>query len=364
MIFETAFRDKRVLVTGHTGFKGSWLCTWLHLIGAKVTGFALSPDYEPNHFTLLKLDEAITHVEGDIRDLDHVKQVMEHCQPEFVFHLAAQSLVRRSFAQPKRTFDVNVSGSVNLLEAIRAVNSVYVLIFITSDKCYRNREWVWGYRENDELGGEDPYSASKACAELALASYQACFFAQRPQFGAASVRAGNVIGGGDWAEDRIVPDCVRALREGSPMSIRNPKATRPWQHVLDPLGGYLLLASKLNGSEAARYGGPWNFGPNRSSSRTVEELVKAVIAAWGSGSYSTSEEGKHSELHETAFLQLNCDKAIGQLGWRPVWNFDDAVQRTVSWYKAWSDGRDIRGVTRDQIKAYCDEWESIRENNS
>ncbi|HSM98265.1 MAG TPA: CDP-glucose 4,6-dehydratase, partial [Gallionella sp.] len=240
-----SFRGKRVLVTGHTGFKGSWLALWLHQMGAHVLGYALPPERDDDHFNLLGLVRQIDHVVGDIRDHAAVRQAFERFQPEIVFHLAAQPLVRYSYAEPKLTFDTNVAGSVNILEAVRTTQSIKALVYVTSDKCYRNNEWIWGYRENDELGGHDPYSASKAAAELVFSSYQDSFFHARAGFGAATVRAGNVIGGGDWALDRIVPDAIRALRADKPVMLRNPNSTRPWQHVLEPLSGYLMIAANL-----------------------------------------------------------------------------------------------------------------------
>ena len=246
-----AFAGKRVLVTGDTGFKGSWLCMWLHRLGAEVTGFALPPKLDIDHFNLLRLDRVIRHVDGDIRDLPALQRAFEEFQPEILFHLAAQSLVRYSYDEPKLTFDTNVGGSINVLECVRATPSLRAVVYVTSDKCYRNKEWIWGYRENDELGGRDPYSASKAAAELVFSAYVDSYFAQRSALGIASVRAGNVIGGGDWAADRIVPDSIKSLQAHQPILLRNPNATRPWQHVLEPLSGYLVLAS-----QALRRDGP------------------------------------------------------------------------------------------------------------
>ena len=352
-------RDKRVLVTGHTGFKGSWLATWLHLLGARVTGLALPPESEEDHFVQLQLPQYIEHIEGDIRDVDVVQSVMRDAQPEFVFHLAAQPLVRRSYDEPKLTFDTNVGGSVNVLEAIRATDSVRVAIMVSTDKCYRSREWAWGYRENDELGGSCPYSASKACAELVLSSYQKSFFdnADGPRIG--SVRAGNVIGGGDWAEDRIVPDSIRALRSNNEIVLRNPNAVRPWQHVLEPLGGYLLLATKLYGDSSGRYVGSWNFGPDKMAEShgfegdlTVGRLVETVTESWGADENTVANNGEDAHRPETSCLRLNCDKAYYQLGWRPLWDFGRTVAHTVSWYKNWLQGHDAWDLTTGQIAEY------------
>lgn len=343
------FQGKKVLVTGHTGFKGSWLSMWLHHLGAEVTGYALPPENANDHFNLLQLDRMIRHIEGDIRDFDHLQQVMNDTQPEFIFHLAAQSLVRLSYESPKMTFDTNVGGSVNLLEAARQCPSVRSLIYVTTDKCYWNNEWIWGYRENDALGGRDPYSASKAAAEMVFTAYLESFIKNRPDFGAASVRAGNVIGGGDWARDRIVPDCIASLLEGRPISIRNPAATRPWQHVLEPLFGYLLLAARLY-AEPDRYSGPWNFGPRGGSIRNVEQLARGIIELWGDGSieYNMDSEAPH----EANVLQLNCDKAHHLLGWQPCWGFATTLQHTIEWYRGLQRGEPAQRLTLDQIELY------------
>lgn len=346
-----AFRGKRVLVTGHTGFKGSWLALWLSELGADVTGYALQPKRHDDHFNLLGLDKRIRHVEGDIRDGAHFSRVCLDSKPEFIFHLAAQALVRLSYEDPKTTFETNILGSVNVLEASRILPSLKALVFITSDKCYRNKEWVWGYRENDELGGRDPYSASKASAELVFAAYQDSFFDKQAGLGAATTRAGNVIGGGDWALNRIVPDCIQALRENKSISIRSPNATRPWQHVLDPLSGYLLLAVKL-AQEPKRYGGSWNFGPSSNAARTVEALARAIIQRWGSGRLAINPS---LDLpHEACLLQLSIDKAVHDLGWYPRWNFDQTLDYTVSWYKAVLGGQSAYDVSCAQILQYME----------
>ena len=346
-----AFRSKRVLVTGHTGFKGSWLALWLHELGADVVGLAQPPENPDDHFNLLKLDTFIHHVIGDICDKKTVDKVCSDFQPEFLFHLAAQPLVRYSYDEPKLTFDTNVGGSVNILEAVRNTPSVRSLIYVTSDKCYKNREWLWGYRENDELGGHDPYSASKAAAELAFSSYQDSFFSRRSGLGAASVRAGNVIGGGDWAKDRIVPDCIRAVRAKKPIEIRNPLATRPWQHVLEPLSGYLLTAAKLYNSPK-EFSGAWNFGPDDESVRTVKDLAEQLISFWGEGSIHTPQQ--HAAPHEANLLHLNCDKAKRLLGWQSQWNFVEGVSETVLWYREITDGGDAMQISRQQIAKYME----------
>jgi CDP-glucose 4,6-dehydratase len=344
-----AFRGKRVLVTGDTGFKGSWLSLWLTDLGAEVTGLSLPPLEHRCHFNLLNLGKLIRHVDADIRDLSQVKKVFADAKPEVVFHLAAQALVRPSYADPKTTFDTNLGGSVNILEAVRATESVRALVYITSDKCYVNKEWTWGYRENDELGGRDPYSASKACAEMAFAAYAASYFSQPGSAGIASTRAGNVIGGGDWSADRIVPDCIRSLGGNAPIILRSPDATRPWQHVLEPLSGYLMLGARLL-EEPAVGGGSWNFGPPAESNCTVESLAERMVAAWGSGSIRI--ERPADMPYESTLLFLNADKARLKLGWRPRWNVDRTVTEVVDWYKAVADGTPALDVSRAQIGAY------------
>jgi CDP-glucose 4,6-dehydratase len=344
-----AYRGRRVLVTGDTGFKGSWLALWLSELGAQVTGLALPPERDGDHFALLGLERVIQHVSGDIRDADTVNRVFAEAQPEFVFHLAAQALVRRSYADPRQTFATNVSGSVNVLEGVRATPSVHALVYVTSDKCYRNREWVWGYRESDELGGRDPYSASKAAAEMAFACYSETFFQARKGFGAASTRAGNVIGGGDWSEDRLVPDCIRALKAGDSIRLRNPASTRPWQHVLDPLHGYLELGLRLL-DDPRRYGGAWNFGPDAFGAKPVSALAERIVALWGGGRVEV--EAHDPALYEAGLLHLNVDKAKHLLGWVQQWQFERAVEKTVAWYSEVHRGADAAKVSRRQIAEY------------
>jgi CDP-glucose 4,6-dehydratase len=352
MTFPNIFEGKRVFITGHTGFKGSWLASWMQLLGANVTGFALPPDGRGSHFEQLGLEKRIRHIEGDLRDAAGLSRAMSAAKPEFVFHLAAQPLVRRSYAEPKYTFDTNIGGAVNLLEAVRECGTARVLIYVTSDKCYRNTESQQGYRETDELGGDDPYSASKACAELVFASYQASFFNTPGSVRAASVRAGNVIGGGDWAADRIVPDCIRALLKNEPIPVRNPHAVRPWQHVLEPLSGYIALAAALYRDDC--YRGSWNFGPSHQSHRTVGELVDTLLEFWGAGSKVMAPQTERP-LKETSFLYLNCDKAIRDLGWEPVLTFRESLRETVDWYRAAEQGQNIWDLTKSQINAYVAE---------
>jgi CDP-glucose 4,6-dehydratase len=340
------FRGERVLITGDTGFKGSWLSLWLSELGADVTGYALPPDSDEGHFRLLELNERIRHVDGDVRDLDRLAALVAEVKPAFVFHLAAQALVRRSYQDPPGTFSTNVVGSVNLLEAVRREPAVRSLIYVTSDKCYRNKEWLWGYRESDELGGSDPYSASKAAAELAFTSYAESFFARRPGFGAASVRAGNVIGGGDWSDSRIVPDVVRALRAGDPVVLRNPSATRPWQHVLDPLHGYLRLALALIDDPQA-HAGAWNFGPDDRSVRTVDDVARLAVETWGGG--RVEHRPDPNAPHEANLLQLSVDKARARLNWHAKYDFTTAVRETLLWYRAVHEGRNPFEVSCRQI---------------
>ena len=353
-MFHNVFRGKSILVSGHTGFKGSWLALWLHELGAKVSGLALPPGTAPSHFGLISLQELITHREGDIRNEEIVRQTFEKVKPEIVFHLAAQALVRDSYDDPKTTFDTNIGGTVNVLEAIRHCPSVKAVVVVTSDKCYDNREWVWGYRENDPMGGHDPYSASKGAAEIVCASYCRSFFGKTgrgPHLGFATARAGNVIGGGDWAKDRIIPDCVRSLSAKTPITVRNPQAIRPWQHVLDPLFGYLLLAKSLL-EDPVRFSGAWNFGPVENSRIKVIELANKFVEAWGSGQINTPPS-ESSAPHEAHLLKLCIDKAIYELHWRPLLDSEEAIDWTVAWYKAWHlENKVLRSLSLDQIRNF------------
>jgi len=346
-----AFRGRRVLVTGHTGFKGSWLTLWLNMLGADVFGFALSPPSN-GHFRLLGIERRIHHFEADIRDRAALMKVFRQADPEVVFHLAAQPLVRKSYEDPVLTVETNVIGSLNVLEAVRAMPHVKSLVLITSDKCYMNKEWIWGYREVDELGGHDPYSASKAAAEIVFASYWNSFFDGPQKAGVATARAGNVLGGGDWAEDRIVPDCIRALRDGRKVIIRSPNATRPWQHVLEPLSGYLILASRLLSSPRT-FSGSWNFGPQPEAIRSVRKVAEGIIARWGGGELSVEEQ--HGDVHESQILHLSIDKAIHALGWRPRWGFERGLDMTTEWYKSVLSGADAHLVSSSQIRAYMEQ---------
>ena len=345
----SVFKDRRVFITGHTGFKGSWLAFMLHQAGAEVMGYALPPSTSVSHFDLLKLDQKIIHLEGDIRDASLLATSLNEFQPEFVFHLAAQALVRPSYDDPVATFSTNIMGSINLLDAVRKCKAVRALVYITSDKCYENVEWIWGYRENDQLGGRDPYSASKAAAEVVFSSYARSFFEQRLSLGSASARAGNVIGGGDWAVDRIIPDCIRAIEAGESIRLRNPNATRPWQHVLEPLSGYLLLAAKLY-EEPKHWGGSWNFGPSLKEVRTVENVAEVIIANLGKGHIEICES--ETQVHEARLLQLNCDKAHQLLNWYPRWTVEEALEATADWYKKIISGGNAEEVTISQLNVF------------
>jgi CDP-glucose 4,6-dehydratase len=347
------WRGRKVFLTGHSGFKGSWLSLWLADMGAEVTGYALPPPTEPNLFTLTGLDGEMISRVGDVRDAVLLKEALTEAQPEVVFHLAAQPLVRESYRDPAETFATNVMGTVNLLEAVRATRSVRAVVNVTSDKCYENREWVWSYRENEPLGGYDPYSASKACSELVTASYRNSFFHPSKydthHVAVATARAGNVIGGGDWAAHRLVPDCLQSLLANDPIKLRNPDAVRPWQHVLEPLGGYLLLAEKLTLS-GPRYGEAWNFGPDEADAGTVEWLARTLCDAWGGSARIEVQE--NSPLHEAGCLRLDATKARLVLGWKPVWKLGEALAKTVFWTKAWQVGQDPRTVSLEQIHQY------------
>ncbi len=355
-MLDRVFSRRRVLVTGHTGFKGSWLVAWLDALGAKVSGLSLDPNEDQPLFANLKLAQRL-HADHrvDVRDAGNVVEIIHREAPEFVFHLAAQPLVRMSYESPAETFEVNVQGVVNVLEAVRSAGRECVVVVATTDKCYENRGWLHAYREEDPLGGHDPYSASKAAAELVVASYRRSFFADCRAVKLASARAGNVIGGGDWARDRIVPDCMRALRRGVPIAVRNKTATRPWQHVLEPLSGYLQLAAAMDNparaglNSTAQHCGPFNFGPNLASNRTVAELVEELLKhAPGEWEDRSDPEAPH----EACKLNLAIDKAHHTLGWRPTWDFEETVRRTVQWYLAEAEGCDLEQLTLKQIRDY------------
>ena len=347
----TAFAGKRVLVTGHTGFKGSWLSLWLNRLGAEVYGFALAPPTVPAMFDLCRIAELVDHVVGDIRDHETIAARVASVRPDIVFHLAAQPLVRLSYEAPLDTLSSNVMGTASVLEAVRAWGGACAVVVVSSDKCYENREWVWGYRESDPMGGKDPYSMSKGATELVVSAWRQSYFAARSGVRLASARAGNVIGGGDWARDRIMTDLVAALTNGPPLALRNPAATRPWQHVLEPLGGYLLLGARLLGEGGDAYSSGWNFGPALRDVRTVAEVVACCSAAWGASDGWTPATGFHPP--EAGMLALNCDKAGGLLGWFPTWSLERAAMETMRWYRAWADGAErLDELTLRQIVAF------------
>lgn len=350
--FGDIYRGRRVLVTGHTGFKGAWLALWLRELGAVVTGVALPPDTEPNHWSLLDLDIADHRV--DLRDRDRLQQVFAEARPEIVFHMAAQALVRRSYRDPLETWSTNVMGTANVLECCRLTDGVRAIVVVTTDKCYENQEWFWGYRENDRLGGHDPYSASKAATELVAASYRSAFFYESDAPLLATVRAGNVIGGGDWSEDRLIPDLVRAVSATSPLIIRSPMATRPWQHVLEPLSGYLLVGQQLFNGQSD-IAGPWNFGPAPEGNRSVAEVLQRLSSNWPELTWKLSGD---AQPHEANLLYLDSAKARAKLGWRPVWSFDEALAATVAWYRGYMEYGHV--ASHDQLRQYCDSAQAAR----
>jgi CDP-glucose 4,6-dehydratase len=359
------WRGKKVFLTGHTGFKGSWLSLWLDLLGAEVTGYALDPPTDPSLYELAGIDGIVTSVIADVRDLERLKSVMVAAAPEIVIHMAAQPLVRDSYKLPVETYSTNVMGTVHLLEAVRACPSVRAVINVTTDKVYENREWVWGYRENEPFGGYDPYSNSKGCSELVTAAYRSSYFNpadyQRHGVAVASARAGNVIGGGDWAVDRLIPDCIRALLAGEQILIRNPHAIRPWQHVLEPLSGYLLLARRLY-EEGAPCAEGWNFGPREGDARPVEQVVAMLCRIWGENASFRVDGGEHP--HEAHYLKLDCSKARAELCWEPRWNLDQAVDAVVVWTRAFRERKNLGDVCRRQIAAYLATDAEGRDNNS
>jgi len=352
MQLDAFYKNKNVFITGHTGFKGSWLSIWLEYLGANVTGLSNGIKTEEDVFCLSNISSRINDEAGDITECKHFKSKLQNAQPEIVFHLAAQPLVRYSYEDPYSTYLTNVIGTLNVMEAIRSCESVKSVIIVTTDKCYKNNEWVWGYRENDVLGGHDPYSSSKACCEILVDSYRKSFFKNNSReagkIGIATVRAGNVIGGGDWAKDRIIPDCIRSIQEGKSIQIRNPHATRPWQHVLEPLGGYLLLAMKLY-EEPDKYSEAFNFGPETESVVEVGTIVKKICQYYGKGSWEYLN--KEHMVHEANLLNLDINKSKYRLNWRPAWDIEEALHKTVEWYKHYKD-TDVYDLCIKQIIEY------------
>jgi len=347
------WKGKRVLITGHTGFKGYWLSLWLHAMRAEVTGYALNPPTEPSLYELCRLDELVNSVIADVRNGEKLEKTMQAAFPEIVIHMAAQPLVIESYKNPVDTYATNVMGTANLLEAVRRCKSVRVVVNVTTDKCYENKEWLWGYRENEPLGGYDPYSSSKACSELVTAAYRNSFFNTKAYashgVAVASARAGNVIGGGDWANDRLIPDCIRALLKGEKILIRNPHAIRPWQHVLEPLSGYLTLAQKLY-ENGLRYAEAWNFGPDDSDAKPVEWIVQRMCAKWGGDASYEIDKGEHP--HEAHYLKLDCSKAKTEMGWHPRWSLEKAIDSIIDWTKAYKENEDLREKCLKQIEEY------------
>lgn len=339
------WRGKRVFITGHTGFKGSWLCLWLQSMGAELHGLALTPPTTPALFDEARVDEGMTSIIGDIRNYKTVLAAMMACKPHIVIHLAAQPLVRYSYQAPVDTYATNVMGTVHVLEAARQVGTARAIVNVTTDKCYENKEWVWGYREDEPMGGYDPYSNSKGCSELVTSAYRRSFF-QRSGIALASARAGNVIGGGDWALDRLIPDILRAFERNQPAVIRNPHATRPWQHILEPLSGYLVLAEKLF-TEGQVWAEGWNFGPNDDDVRPVQWIIEHMVNAWNNGASWKLDDEKNP--HEANYLKLDISKAKSRLGWQPRWNLATALKQIVDWHHAWLAKRDVQAACMTQI---------------
>ncbi len=347
------WKGRRVFLTGHTGFKGSWLALWLSRLGAQIRGYALDPCTEPNLFALASVSTVVDDVRGDVRDFAQLEAAMTEFTPEVVFHLAAQPLVRRSYADPVGTYGTNVMGTVHLMEAIRKTPSVRAVVCVTTDKCYQNQEWIWPYRESDTLGGYDPYASSKACAEIVAAAYRSSFFPidRLPEHhvALATARAGNVIGGGDWSEDRLIPDLIRGFRSGQPVLIRRPSAIRPWQHVLDPLHGYMMLAQELL-VQPARFASAYNFGPSDEDVWPVERIASKLAPMWGNGASWTRDSVPG--VHEAHVLRLDASKARVELGWKPRLKIEAALDWTVGWYRAWNRGDNMAEFTKQQIGEY------------
>lgn len=348
------WREKKVFITGHTGFKGSWLCLWLHRMGARVYGYALAPPTQPSLFELARVEELLAgNAVADVRDYEKLARALSAAEPEIVIHMAAQPLVRDSYKIPVETYATNVMGTVHLLEAVRSCPTVKAVVNVTTDKCYENREWVWGYRESEPMGGFDPYSNSKGCSELVTAAYRSSYFNParyaEHTVGVATARAGNVIGGGDWANDRLIPDIIRAIMANEPVRIRNPHAIRPWQHVLEPLSGYLTLAQRLY-EQGAAYAEGWNFGPAEDDAKPVEWIVKRLCEQWGADARYEIDSGDHP--HEAHYLKLDCSKARMRIGWQPRWNLSHALDSIIEWVKVYQAGGDVRACCLRQIEEY------------
>ena len=352
-LFENFYRGRKVFITGHTGFKGSWLCILLNWLGADVYGYALEPPTNPNFYNIAAIDQTVSSTIGDIRDYDLLSETIKKVMPDVLIHMAAQPLVRQSYIDPRETYEINVMGTVNLLDISRKLGGIKAILNVTTDKCYENKEWHWGYRENEPMGGYDPYSNSKACSELVTSSFRSSFFnpGEYKNHGVAiaSARAGNVLGGGDWSEDRLIPDFIRAIMDGKKMKIRNPYAIRPWQHVLDPLSGYLKLCQKLY-TEGSDFAGGWNFGANDDDAKNVEWITRKVCELWGGD--AGYELDSSIQPHEANYLKLDCSKSKALLGWNPKWNIEVTLKMIVDWYKEYLNDSDLRTVTVNQIEQY------------
>ena len=352
-LFGDIYKGKKIFVTGHTGFKGSWLCLWLYSLGAEVIGYALNPPTNPSLFALCNVDDLVESIIADIRDIESLTKAIYRTKPEIVIHMAAQSLVNDSYKIPLETYAINTMGTINLFEAVRNCSSVKVVVNVTTDKCYENEERIWGYRENDPMGGYDPYSNSKACSELITSTYRSSFFNPKDYHthgvALATARAGNVIGGGDWTNGRLIPDCVVALLKGEKIRVRSPRAVRPWQHVLEPLSGYLMVAQKLY-KDGPSYGEAWNFGPYDNDAKPVEWIVKKVCEKWGNNASYEIDEGEYP--HEATYLKLDASKARLKLGWYPRWNIEKAIEKVIEWVLAYKEKKNLRQICLKQIEEY------------
>jgi len=353
-IMNSFWLDKRVFLTGHTGFKGSWLSIWLSSRGANVKGYSLAPSSNNNLFEIAGVDELVSTEINDVRNYSALLSSMQEHSPDIVIHMAAQPLVRESYERPLETYEVNVMGTANLLEASRHCPTIRAVINVTTDKCYENKEWLWGYKETDPMGGRDPYSSSKGCAELVTSAYRDSFLYQS-KVGVATARAGNVIGGGDWAQDRLIPDILKSFDLDEPVRIRNPSALRPWQHVLEPLSGYLILAERLF-EEPLKYSGSWNFGPHDQDVQQVDWIVDRMAALWGGAKWDLDED---DNPHEAVLLKLDISKAVSLLGWNPTWSMDATLGKIIHWHKAWKSGRDMGAACISEIRAF-EEDEKVR----
>ena len=353
MINQSFWKNKRVFITGHTGFKGSWLSLWLSSLGAKVKGYALAPATTPSLFEVARVSEKIQSEVGDIRNLEQLRDSMVSFNPDILIHMAAQPLVRLSYKEPVDTYETNVMGTVKVLEAACSCSNLKSIVSVTTDKCYENREWVWGYREDEPMGGYDPYSSSKGCAELVTSAYRRSFM-QEQGIGLASARAGNVIGGGDWAHDRLIPDILRAFEKSTPVIVRNPKSTRPWQHVLEPLSGYLMLAEKLYNAPGD-YAEGWNFGPQDDDVKPVDWILDHMVSQWGDGASWKLDNAAHP--HEAGFLKLDISKAKARLHWKPTWHLNETLERIIRWHQSWINQDDMQAVCVNEIYQYMQDQE-------